>query len=443
MSSLTERLPSPAVRPPLRATVAVVRGPDRGSEVGLGTTAVTVGSDTGCDLVLRDEAVSGVHVLLARTGAQVLVEDLDSTNGTQVGGHGITKALVPLGSIVRIGRTVLHLRGDDHTMVLSPHDEDHLEDLHGGSVTMRYLYALVGRVAPTDASVFVDGETGTGKELVARALHALSHRSRGPFLVFDGSAVAPTLAAAHLFGHAKGAFTGADRERVGVFEEARGGTVFLDEIDSLPAEVQPQLLRVLEAHEVTRLGEVTPRSVDVRVVVASRSSPEDAVLDGSLREDLYFRLAVVRVTMPRLSDRIEDLPALVRILLDRLGADYLTVDEGPAMERLRAHGWPGNVRELRNTLERALALAPASAATLDDLPIVIGRLRSAPEPGPGSLHLDLPYKDAKAQVIAEWEAAYLAAAFARSGGNLSATARALDLSRTHLRKLLRDHGIVG
>jgi len=442
MSSPTERLPTPAERPVLRAMITVVRGPDRGAEIEFGTSTVRVGSGPACDLRLADDAVSADHARLVRKGANVLVEDLGSTNGTFVGGHQVTKARVPLGSVVRVGRTALHLRGEDHTLVLDPHPEDHLVDLHGGSVTMRYLYAMIRRVAPTEATVFVDGETGTGKELVARALHTLSHRARGPLLVFDGSAVAPTLVASHLFGHAKGAFTGADRERAGIFEEARGGTVFIDELDSLPADVQPQLLRVLEAHEITRLGEVVPRPVDVRLVVASRSSPEDAVVAGSLREDLYFRLAVVRITLPRLADRIEDVPDLVRILLARQGADHITVEPGPALSRLQDHAWPGNVRELRNALERALALAPADASRLDDLPIALGALRHATDPVSASLHLDRTYKEAKARVLAEWEAAYLAAAYARSGENLSATARALDLSRTHLRKLLRDHGIV-
>ena len=442
MAAPTERLPTPSSRPPLQATVVVVRGPDRGADVRLSGQAIRIGSGVDCDLVLTDDAVSAAHVALELQGANVVVRDLGSTNGTFVGGHGVGEARVPLGSVVRVGRTALHLRGDDHTLVLDPHPEDHLDALHGGSVTMRYLYALIRRVAPSDASVFVDGETGTGKELVARALHAHSSRRRGPFLVLDGSAIAPNLAASHLFGHTRGAFTGAERERAGIFEEARGGTVFIDELDSLPADVQPQLLRVLEAHEVVRLGDVAPRSVDVRVVAASRTPPEESVLRGQLREDLYFRLAVVRMTLPRLADRLEDLPALVRILLDRQGASHVTVSEGPALERLRGHAWPGNVRELRNTLERSLALAPADASSLDDLPIVLGPMQRTESAGAASLHLGLTYKDAKARVIAEWEARFLAAAYAASHHNLSATARTLDLSRTHLRKLLREHGIV-
>ena len=306
---------------------------------------------------------------------------------------------------------------------------------------MRFLYALIRRVAPTDANVFVDGETGTGKELVARAIHQQSSRHASPFLVLDCSAMAPSLATSQLFGHAKGAFTGAERDRAGIFEEARGGTVFLDELDSLPLDVQPRLLRVLESREVVRLGEVKPRSVDFRMVVASRTNPEDAVSAGTLREDLYFRLAVVRVTLPQLAKRLEDLPELVSALLARMGASHITASEGTAMAQLRAYAWPGNVRELRNTLERALALAPPHATELDQLPMVLGRMQ-APSPGPADLHLGLTYKQAKARVVADWEGKFLAATFVQSGRNLSATARTLELSRTHLRKLLRDHGIL-
>ena len=440
--SPTERLPSPSAVAPLRATAVVVRGPNRGESLGLRGAPIRVGSGSGCDLQLTDDAVSAAHVALSLQGANVLVRDLDSTNGTFVGSHGVKAALVPLGSVVRLGRTSLHLRGEDHTLVLDPHPEDHFGELHGGSVTMRTLYALLRRVATTDASLFVDGETGTGKELVANALHAHSSRREHPLLVLDCSSIAPTLVGSQLFGHVRGAFTGAQRDRAGIFEEARGGTVFLDEIDSLPLDLQAQLLRVLATHEVVRLGEVRARPVDFRIVAASRVRPEDLVATGAMREDLYFRLTVVRMTLPRLADRLEDLPGLVRVLLDRMEAGHVRVTEGPAMDRLRGHGWPGNVRELRNTLERALALAAADADTLDALPIVLGPMAPATAVPVGEIHLGLPYKEAKARVVADWERRFLAETYARCDHNLSATARTLELSRTHLRKLLREHGIV-
>jgi transcriptional regulator with PAS, ATPase and Fis domain len=301
---------------------------------------------------------------------------------------------------------------------------------------MRQVFAILERTSNRDVNIFLDGETGTGKELAARAIHAASGRSSGPLVVLDCSAVAPELVESQLFGHRRGAFTGAMQDRPGVFETAKGGTLFLDELDSLPRDLQPKLLRVIESRTVTRLGEFEPRTIDVRLVAASGKSPEEAVARNGLRRDLYFRLAVVRVTLPSLRDRLDDIPILVEKLLEAIGQNAVSVSEGPAMEKLRLHPWMGNVRELRNVLERGLLLALRLAPIMGDEPV---------NKRPGMLppvDFSLPYKEAKEAAVSAFELEYLRAALARNGANLSRTARDVGLTRHHLRKLLRLHKLI-
>lgn len=440
----TERAQARFGLPLVEATAVIIDGPDLGRSFAVGRKPLRLGKSKDCDVVLDDRAVSSHHLELALVGAAVRVRDLGSTNGTWVGGTRLIESLVPPGTVLQAGRTRVHLQGPDATFVLEPSEADHFGELWGRSVAMRQLYAVLQRVAPREATVLLDGETGTGKELAARALHDHSERSGGPFAVFDCSSVAPELIESQLFGHRKGSFTGATSDRPGVFESAAGGTVFLDELDSLPLDLQPKLLRVLEGRRVVRLGEFRERPVDIRVVAAAGRSPEEATTAGDLRPDLYYRLAVVRITLPGLRDRTDDIPLLVRVLLDRLGGKEVAVEDGPALSRLEAHSWMGNVRELRNVLERALALAPPDASSLDELPLQLSGIVSArPESSDvAPLHDDLAYKQAKEAVVAAWEGRYLRAAFARNDGNLSKTARDVGLSRPHIRKLLRVHGLI-
>jgi len=432
----------------VRATVTVVDGPDLGLAFPLGTRTITVGKGRDCDVVLTDSAVSKRHVELTLIGHSVRVKDLGSTNGTWIGKAKVIESLVPTGSVVFVGRTRMHLRADDTPEMISPSEADHFGELWGSSVSMRQVFAVLERTSGKDVNIFVDGETGTGKELVARAIHARSGRSRGPLVVLDCSAVAPELVESQLFGHRRGAFTGAMQDRPGVFESAKGGTLFLDELDSLPRDLQPKLLRVIETRTVTRLGEFEPRPIDVRLVAASGKSPEEAVARSELRRDLYFRLAVVRVTLPSLQDRLDDLPLLTKKLLQIIGHNSVVVDEGPAMERLRQHPWLGNVRELRNVLERGLLLAPPGATSLEQLPLRLSPMmggETRAKGGPGTLPLvefGLPYKEAKEAAVSAFEREYLRAALARNGANLSKTARDVGLTRHHLRKLLRLHRLI-
>ncbi len=428
--------------PPLVAEAVVTEGPDQNRRFAIGRKPLRLGKAPDCDLVLTDSSVSKHHLELQLVGASVRLRDLGSTNGVLVGETRVIESLVPLGTVLLLGRTRLHLQGEDEGLVLEPSTATRFGRLAGASVAMRQLYAVLERVSARDITVLLDGETGTGKELAARAIHAHSPRADRPFVVFDCSAVVPELIESQLFGHTRGAFTGAAGDRAGVFEAAAGGTVFLDELDSLPLSLQPKLLRVLEGRCVVRLGEYRERPVDVRVVAASGGSPEDAIARGDLRRDLYFRLAVVRVTMPGLRHRLDDLPLLVRVLLDAMGCADIEATDGPAMARLRRHGWPGNVRELRNVLEGAWALAPPGATRLDQLPIRLASSVGAPDGEPQTLYAELPYKEAKAKVVARWEGDYLRQAWQQCDANLSRTARQVGLSRPHLRKLLREHGVL-
>ena len=428
----------------VRATATVIEGPDLGLAFPLSGRTIRVGKSRDCDIVLTDRAVSKVHLEVTLEGSSVRLKDQGSTNGTFIGKTRVIESLVPAGTVVSIGRTRLHLRPDDAPLMLTPSTADHFGELFGTSVAMRQIFAVLEKVAGRDVNVMVDGETGTGKELAARALHDHSGRSSGPMIVLDCSAVAPELVESQLFGHRRGAFTGAMQDRPGVFESARGGTLFLDELDSLPLDLQPKLLRVVETRQVVRLGEFETRPIDVRLVAACGRSPEEAVGRGELRRDLYFRLAVVRLTMPRLRDRLEDLPLLLRKLLERIGGQEVVIEDGPVMERLRQHPWQGNVRELRNVLERALLLAPAHATSLSQLPLRLSPVMAGGDPAAGLPEIDLrlPYKEAKEAAVSAFEGRYLKAALARNGANLSKTARDVGLTRHHLRKLLRQHRLI-
>ena len=437
MADRTERASYVDRGPVHQVTGFVLDGPDQGFSFPLGRNAVALGTGADCPIRLTDPMVSARHLALCVEGAAVRVKDLGSTNGTWIGPNRIVESLVPTGTVLVVGQSRIHLRGRDASQ-LAPSAATAFGELVGGSIAMRQLYAVLERVAGSEATVFMDGETGTGKELVARAIHAGSPRARGPFRVLDCSAVVPELIGSELFGHVRGAFTGAERERDGLFEAAARGTLFLDELDSLPEGLQSNLLRVLESRTVKRVGDHRERPIDVRVIAASRRPPEDLVDEGILRDDLHFRLAVVRLTLPPLRDRLEDLPGLCRTLLDRAGAPHVAVIEGVALERLRGHPWPGNVRELRNALEGGLALAPSTAGSLEDLVL---RLRATKAPSGGDLHLELPHKEAKEAVVEAWEARYLAHAWQAHGGNITHTAEALGLSRMHLRTLLKRHGL--
>jgi DNA-binding NtrC family response regulator len=404
----------------------VVQGPDEGRGVVI-RGPVTVGTNEGADLVLTDRSVSRRHAELRPSGDGLWLRDLDSTNGTFLKGTRVREALLEAGSSFEVGRTRIEIRCTTSRSRVPLSRRTKFGGLVGESKAMRRLFALLERVCPTDVTVLIEGETGTGKELAARALHECSQRSQGPFGVVDCSAVSPTLIEAELFGHSRGAFTGAERERPGAFEHANGGTVFLDEIGELPLELQPKLLRVLQEREVRRIGEQVVRPVDVRVVAATNRNLADEVGRGRFREDLYYRIAVFRVTMPALRERVDDIPLLVQhFLRDRPGVQ---VSE-QTMHKLQRASWPGNVRELYNAVERALVLS------FDDLDTPGTSQASSIE-----VDASRPFKEVKGELVEEFERQYIQQLLERTEGNVSRAAREAGIDRKHMERLIKKHGI--
>jgi DNA-binding NtrC family response regulator len=316
-------------------------------------------------------------------------------------------------------------------------------EIIGGAAPMRALYRLIDRVAPTDVTVLITGESGTGKELVARAVHARSRRSGGPFIAVNCSAIPADLVESELFGHVRGAFTGAERERAGYFEAAAGGTLFLDEIGDLAEQAQAKLLRALEQRTVTRVGSTAEVAVDVRVIAATNRPIGRMAEDGSFREDLLYRLAVLQLELPPLRERREDIAALAVHFIAAAAAQHglaaLPLDTG-ARRALLAHSWPGNVRELRNALERALVIAEGDQITAADLPVSVTGSSAPLAPADAAL-AELHYVDARERVLDAFDRGFIAAALERHDGNVSATARALGLHRQSLQKMLRRLGL--
>jgi DNA-binding NtrC family response regulator len=422
--------------PPVAAKLVVVAGRDEGREVALDGD-VEVGSDPACDLVLSDPSVSRRHASFSSAGGRILVKDLGSRNGTFLGGARLAQAEVPLGAVLSIGNSALALQPRWHVREVAPSSERRFGALLGESLAMREVFAILERVAATDVGVLVEGESGTGKELVARSIHEASPRASGPYVVFDCSSVPRELAESEVFGNKNGgSFTGA--ARAGAFTQADGGTICLDEIGELDLELQPKLLRVLETGEVRAVGDDEVRKVGVRVIAATNRDLHAETRRGRFRADLFYRLEVVKVRLPPLRHRPEDIPMLVKHLLgERLPAgDEITGDN---LQRLVAYSWPGNVRELRNTLQRAVALA-RPGARFAELVFNLGPAPSAPVtigmdfPGVAAA---LPYKEAKAQLLDSFDRTYVGALLKRHRGNVTQAAASAGLSRKHLYDLIK------
>jgi len=403
-----------------------------------------VGRGDGADLRLSDPSVSSMHIeLRGASESLVAVRDLGSRNGTWLGGARLVEAEVPSGSELRVGQTTIRVGlGELRTVEAT----ERFGELRGASRAMREVFERLRRIAPSELSVLVQGPTGTGKELAARALHAASPRAEGPFVVVDATSIPASLAESLLFGHEKGAFTGATSTRAGLFESAHGGTVFLDEIAELPLALQPKLLRVLERREVVRVGSSTPRPIDVRVVSATWRDLRRMVNAGEFREDLYFRLAHAFVELPALDAHREDVPLLVAHFLatDVRGVERARQIAPDALASLMRRAYPGNVRELRATVLRAAVLASGPLITLDDLAaerLVAGPHHDAArEEVVGDESLE-PFKDAKRAAVQAFERRYLEALLARAGDNVSAAARLAGLERHSIRDLFERHGL--
>ncbi|MEM9189262.1 MAG: sigma 54-dependent Fis family transcriptional regulator [Myxococcota bacterium] len=431
-------LPYPDDLPPLSVgtlRVEVTEGPDAGKATTAQSETLTVGTADGNDAVLTDETVSRYHLELERRDDGVLVRDHGSTNGTFSGPVRIQEAIIPPGTPLRIGRS--ELRVVEGSVVPVPlHQDDRLGDLRGRSRSMRRLMARIEKVAGTDAPVLVVGESGTGKELVARAVHDLSARSQKPFVTVDCGALAPNLVASELFGHERGAFTGADRQHAGAFERAHGGTVFLDEVGELPRDLQPTLLGALERRNFRRVGGREEIRVDVRIVAATNRDLRAEVNKGTFRLDLFYRLAVVMLSLPPLRDRPEDVALLIEHFLSECGhlGGRASLFADDVLQQLAAHHWPGNVRELRNLVEATLAMGEVPTDSL-----MPGLEPSHEDTIPLGGILGQPYKDARQHVLNEFETRYVRHWLDLTDGNVARAAREARMDRSYLFHLIKRH----
>jgi DNA-binding NtrC family response regulator len=425
------------VRQSGRGRLMVMTGPDRGEAVVVGNTPIVIGSGTGSDARLSDPTVSRRHLSVALGEGGLVVRDLGSTNGSFVRGARFQELILGFGAEIQLGQTTLKYVPEEEAVEVPPADSESFGALLGRDPKMRQVFRMLGEVAATDATVLLEGETGTGKELLAEEIHRHSPRHGQPFVVFDCGAVPKELIESALFGHVRGAFTGAVSDRRGAFAEAEGGTLFLDEIGELALEMQPALLRAIDRRMIRPVGASGYQNVSLRVVAATNRDLRAEVAARRFREDLYYRVAVFRISVPPLRDRPADVPLLVHRFAAEFGGRRALQVRPEDLARLARYPWPGNVRELRNLVERACALTHGDVLDLGDF---FGP-ETTPAPAAGGIPYDLPFKEAKAQVVDQFERQYLQVLLERHGGNLSAAARAAAVDRKHLRELLRKHGL--
>jgi DNA-binding NtrC family response regulator len=426
----------------------VVSGPDQGKEHMLDEGTTMVGTHADNDLVLTDATVSRYHLEIRVRRDGIEVRDLDTTNGTKHGGARIGSVVLTGAARLRLGKhSELDVEPVDTSVELGDWAGDRFGDVLGTTQPMKRLFSLLAKAAPTEATILLQGETGTGKEAIAEAVHRASRRNKGPFVVVDCGSIPHELIASELFGHAKGSFTGAGADKQGLIEAANHGTLFLDEIGELALDLQPQLLRVLDRRQVRRVGETQSVDVDIRVIAATHRDLRAMVKSGQFREDLYYRLAVVATHVPPLRERKADIPALATWFAEKMGRGSFA--QSPALiDQLQHHDWPGNVRELRNVVERALSLGDAALADLGD--------GSMPRPSPPSVTagddeaprrssnpdvLELPFKEAKAQLVEAFERDYLSALLARHHGNISRAAAEAGIDRNYIHRLVKKYGL--
>jgi DNA-binding NtrC family response regulator len=430
----TEGRPAAAPATVRRFRLTVIEGPARGVTWESTGDRCSIGSHHSNNLIIDDPTVSRFHCEIVLDSAGARVRDLQSRNGTVLDGVAVLEAFLRAGSFLRLGKSVIRFELGTETNRLPLSDETQFGSLTGVSAAMRTAFAMFARAAESDATVLLEGETGTGKSQAALSIHKKSARSEGLFVVVDCGAILANLLESELFGHEKGSFTGATDRRVGAFEEASGGTLFLDEIGEMPTDLQPKLLRALEAREVRRVGSNAYRPVDVRVIAATNRDLRADVNAGRFRADLYFRLAVVTIGMPPLRQRPEDIPALVEEILVSLRASKEASEPFRSPEflaQLQSAAWPGNVRELRNYIERSLILR-----TFDPVPE-----GGAPPEGGFVVDATAPYASERERAIADFERRYFEALLRLHGGKVAQAASAAGMDRAYLYRMLRRHGI--
>ena len=420
-------------------------------------------SDETPDMVVADTQILGAPIedwIREVSPDVILVHDQDDPKlraaAARAGCLTVLDSRLPVAELAETVQALIQRRLDLERLVhaTSPPSEARLQDFASASPRMQEFLALARKVVDADSSLLLLGETGTGKERLARAIHVEGRRSAAPFVAVNCAALPESLAESELFGHEKGAFTGASQKRRGYFEQADGGTLFLDEIGDVPAQLQVKLLRVLEERRVQRLGAERSFPVDIRMLSATHRDPEQEVKAGRLREDLFYRLAVVTLTIPPLRERPEDIPALFRSYLESfrvtLNRPVYGVEK-PALDALARYRWPGNVRELINVAERAALLSPGPEVGLADLPRAIASQAPAAaafqprEPlAPGGSQpswLGEPLQDTRQQVLADFESRYLSQLLQETRGQIGETARRASINERSLYELMRRHGL--
>jgi DNA-binding NtrC family response regulator len=435
-TGLLSRLSSqPDVSQPLR--LAVVGGPASGAQRMIDSRELRIGKASANHVCIADPTVSRFHCVISQTPRGLLLRDLGSTNGTQVGGCWIDRVYVTTGIPIKIGGTILQVFGGDASAPLRLPQPVVEARILGSSEAMQRLLASLPRLASSGVTILIEGETGTGKSVLAELIHQVGPRPDGPFVIVDCGSIPPSLIESELFGHERGSFTGATERRIGAFESAHGGTLFLDEIGELPLAMQPKMLRVLEARTVKRIGSTRPINVDVQVIAASNRDLRGAVASGEFRADLYYRLEAVRLYIPALRDRREDIPLLIEQFARRVNGEVdVRLLDGLKQTLAARAEWPGNVRELRNAVEKALLLGDLGTdqTSMEGMPIAVDGHPFDPARS---------FRLAKDDAVSAWERRFLVSLIKHANGNLSQAARIAQMDRTHLRELMRRYQITG
>jgi transcriptional regulator with GAF, ATPase, and Fis domain len=430
------------VRLPVAAyLLQVIGGADRGREFKLDARAPSrqlIGKGPACDIRLSDASVSRRHASVEVVDGRVRIRDLDSTNATHVNDIRVSDALLVGGEVIRLGGATLRVTKALSESAAPIPDQTSFGALLGASEAMRKCYPLFERLALSDLPVVIEGETGTGKEQLAEALHERSRRAREPFVVFDCTSVTATLMEAELFGHERGAFTGSVATHQGLFERAHSGTLLIDEIGDLPLELQPKLLRAIERAQVTRIGGARPIQVDVRVLAATRRDLDHEVQMGRFRDDLFHRIAVARVELPPLRERHGDVRLLAAHFCRQLGAAADALPED-LLARWQDYNWPGNVRELRNAVARHVALGDITAETeeaaLHATPATRSSGATSVDPIIRILTKELPFAEARQCIMDDFELRYVRYMLERYDGNVTRAAAAAGIVRRYFHRI--------
>jgi len=442
-------------KPPIVYThcrLVIIAGPNTGSTVETEKDLIRVGANPDNDLVVNDAAVSRAHFELHKKEGEYNLIDPGSSNGTFVGSLQVRDAMLRSTTEIEIGDSTLRFEPMSTEIEVQPSTSKRCGEMVGDTLPMREIYTIIERIAGTELAVLVTGETGTGKELVARAIHEQSRVKDGPFITLSLETLPTALIESALFGHEPGAFDGATEAFAGAFENANNGTLFLDGVDHLPLDLQARLLRALERGEIQRLRGDRVIRINTRVIAAVGTNIQSKVEDQSFRNNLYYRLAVIRLDLPPLRYRIEDVPVIAEDFFERYGPELLefgstaTSVSSAAMNQLCNYTFPGNVRELINILRQAVAVAKSNTIQVADLPAEVTGSKAIGSLNEAANSVILPdasmrFKDAKAKVLDAFERQYLQDLLQRHQLNISKAAREAGIDRRHLYRLLEKYNI--